>query len=63
MEIVTDKKAIVSETGHIPDEFYEHEKEAAITLIALAIIRELYENELIRNEEYEYISAKYKTCL
>jgi hypothetical protein len=63
MELVVNKYGVVSESGSIPDDVYEHEKETAVTLISLSIIRKLYENSLLNKQEYEYISEKYKACM
>lgn len=60
MELVLDKKCIISESGSIPDEYYEKETDNAITLISLSIIRELFENGLLSKAEYDYILDKYK---
>lgn len=59
MELILGKKCIVSEIGEIPDDYYEREKDNAVTLISLSIIRELFENGLLTQEEYNYIKNKY----
>lgn len=59
MELVFDKKFIVEEKGEIPQEYYEKEKDHAVTLISLSIIRSLYENNLLTKEEFDYIHNKY----
>lgn len=59
MELVFDKKVIVEEKGEIPQVYYEKEKDHAVTLISLSIMRSLYENNLLTKEEYDYIHNKY----
>lgn len=59
MELVFDKKNLMEERGKIPDEFYEEQKEQAATLISLSIIRELKENGLLTQEEFDYLFEKY----
>lgn len=63
MELVLGKKGIISETNGIPDEFYEKENDKAVTLISLSIVRELFENNLLSKDEYEYILHQNKDCL
>lgn len=63
MELVMDKKNIISESSCLPDDFYEQEKDRAATLISLSVMRELYDNGLLNKKEYEYISEKYKACI
>ena len=43
------------------NEFYELEKNNAVDLIALSIIRELFENNLISKSEYSYVLDKLST--
>lgn len=59
MELVFDKRNLIEERGKIPDEFYEEQKEQAVTLISLSIIRELKENGLLTQEEFDYLFEKY----
>lgn len=59
MKIILEKNKIIEESGKIPETFYEIEKEAANTLIALSVIRQLFEFGLVNQDEYKYIKDKY----
>lgn len=63
MELVVDKHGVISNEGNIPEEFYDLMTDDAVTLISLSIIRELFENGLLKNDEYEYVCDKYKPCI
>lgn len=55
MELVVDKHGVISNEGNIPEEFYDLMADDAVTLISLSIIRELFENGLLKKDEYEYV--------
>ena len=59
IELLLDKKSIVHQSGFISDDFYENEKDNAVNLIALSLIRELFENKLVSEKEYLYVKNKY----
>lgn len=59
MELVLDKKTIVSEKGEVPEAYYIKEEDHAVTMIALAVMRDLLENNLLTKEEYEFVQNKY----
>lgn len=62
MELVVNKHGVISDEGYIPEEYYKSMEDEAITLISLSIVRELFENGLLKKEEYEYIHKKYIPC-
>ena len=59
IDILFNKKELVDTEQCLPDEFYKNETETATSLISLSIIRELFENKLISDKEYNYITSKY----
>ena len=59
MELVLDKKTIVSEEGKVPEAYYIKEEDHAATMIALAVMRDLFENNLLTKDEYEFVQNKY----
>lgn len=56
--LLINKEGIISQKT-LHNEFYKSEKERASTLIALSIMRELFENNLLNEEEFSYIEEKY----
>ena len=59
IELLLDKKSIVHQSDFISDDFYENEKDNAVNLIALSLIRELFENKLVSEKEYLYVKNIY----
>lgn len=59
MEVSLKKDKIIDASGNIPEVFYEKEKEIAVTLIALSVVRQLFEFGLVNQDEYKYIKDKY----
>jgi hypothetical protein len=59
IELQFNKKELVSTNECLPNDFYKNESETSSILIAFSIIRELFENNLITDREFNYISNKY----
>ena len=59
IELKFNKKELIPTDECFPNEFYENESETSSTLIAFSIIKELFENNLITDREFNYISNKY----
>lgn len=59
IDLYFNKKELTQDTECLPNIFYENEAETASSLIAFSIIRELFENNLITDKEFNYISNKY----
>jgi hypothetical protein len=59
IELHFNKKELIQTDECLSHEFYEDEAETASSLIAFSIIRELFENNLITDKEFNYISNKY----
>jgi transcriptional regulator CtsR len=59
IELHFNKKELIPTDECLPNEFYENESETSSTLIAFSIIKELFENNLITDREFNYILNKY----
>lgn len=59
IDIYINKKKLISKESCMSQNFYEDEKETASNLIALSIMRELFENNLLTDKEFAYLVNTY----